>query len=287
MKDDPELKDIFEKSAGNAQYCSPRIQYELIDIYETKDISRQEQIALGLQFVDSKKLQIREEFIEFAVVEDLRGKSLGQFILSQIEKLGLDMKLYQLIQSLESRFAKHKVTLKGLSGILPSFVVKQPCSDLTELIKLYASDLTSTDSTVMAELELWRAKWQKVVTSLFPKTAVQSLAECERGIFPNVHKLLSIFCVVPTSTACVERSFSSMKRIKTYLHSRMSEDRLNGLALLNFHRDVLVSVDEIWRNLLLALLKDYDLNAKSQRQVPDDIRYFAKLSGADSVPLEF
>ncbi|KAK2723201.1 hypothetical protein QYM36_001774 [Artemia franciscana] len=105
---------------------------------------------------------------------------------------------------------------------------------------------------MMAELELWRSKWLKVVTSIFPKTAVQSLAECERGIFPNIHKLLSIFCVIPTSIACVERSFSSMKRIKTYLRSRMSEDRLNGLALLNVHRDVLVSVDEVLEKFAIS-----------------------------------
>ncbi|KAK2725667.1 hypothetical protein QYM36_000239 [Artemia franciscana] len=47
-------------------------------------------MALGLRFVDSETLQIMEEF---AVVEDLRGESLGQFILSRIEKLGLGMKL--------------------------------------------------------------------------------------------------------------------------------------------------------------------------------------------------
>ncbi|KAK2725661.1 hypothetical protein QYM36_000234 [Artemia franciscana] len=106
MKDDPVMKDIFERSAGNAQHCSPRIQNELIDICgqlitekvveqdksdnfftihadETTDISRQEQMTLGLRFMDSETLQIREEFIGFAVVEDLRGESLGQFILSR------------------------------------------------------------------------------------------------------------------------------------------------------------------------------------------------------------
>ncbi|KAK2714120.1 hypothetical protein QYM36_008640 [Artemia franciscana] len=50
-------------------------------------------MTLGLRFVDSETLQIRKEFIEFAVIEDLRGESLGQFILSRIEELGLDMKL--------------------------------------------------------------------------------------------------------------------------------------------------------------------------------------------------
>ena len=116
MKDDPIMKEVFEKSAGNTQYCSPRIQNEAIDICgllitgkivdqvkparfftiladETTDISRQEQMALGLRFLDSETFQIREEFVEFAVVEDLRGESLGQFIISRMEKLGLNMKL--------------------------------------------------------------------------------------------------------------------------------------------------------------------------------------------------
>ena len=60
---------------------------------ETTDTSRQDQMAPELQFVDSETLQIREEFIDLAVVEDLRGESLGQFVLIRIEKLGLDMKL--------------------------------------------------------------------------------------------------------------------------------------------------------------------------------------------------
>ncbi|KAK2718460.1 hypothetical protein QYM36_005697 [Artemia franciscana] len=50
-------------------------------------------MALGLRFVDSETLQIREEFIEFTIVEDLSGENLGLFILSRIDKLGLDVKL--------------------------------------------------------------------------------------------------------------------------------------------------------------------------------------------------
>ena len=64
--------------------------------------------------------------------------------------------------------------------------------------------------------------------------------------------LLYIFCVIPNSTACAERSFSSMKRLKTYLRSRMDEGRLNGLALLNVHRDISVSVDEILEKFALS-----------------------------------
>ena len=43
-----------------------------------------------------------------------------------------------------------------------------------------------------------------------------------------------------------------MKRLKTYLRSRMDEGRLNGLALLNVHRDISVSVDEILEKFALS-----------------------------------
>ncbi|KAK2716171.1 hypothetical protein QYM36_010672 [Artemia franciscana] len=192
MKDDPIIKEVFEKSAGNAQYCSPKIQNELVVICgqliaenifdqvksarfftiladETTNIPRQEQMAAGLRFLDSKTFQIRVAFTEFVAVEDLRSESLGQFILIILEDLG---------------------------RILPSFVVKEPIGDVKELIKLYASDLINSESARKAELQVkyeGRAKWLKVAPCLFPKTAVQSLAEFERGIFPDDHALLAHF----------------------------------------------------------------------------------------------
>ena len=50
-------------------------------------------MALGFQFQDTETFRPREEFVLFTGVEDLQGESLGQFILSRTEKLGLDMKL--------------------------------------------------------------------------------------------------------------------------------------------------------------------------------------------------
>ena len=36
-----------------------------------------------------------------------------------------------------------------------------------------------------------------------------------------------------------------LKRVKTALHSTMTEDRLNGLAMLQYHRDITVTADEV------------------------------------------
>ena len=71
----------------------------------------------------------------------------------------------------------------------------------------------------------------------FSKDGVQSLDEYERGMFPNAHMLLRIFFVFPTSTACVKRSSSSMKRLKTDLRISVSVYAiLEKFALSSAHR---------------------------------------------------
>ena len=55
--------------------------------------------------------------------------------------------------------------------------------------------------------------------------------------FPNVVKLLQIAMTICVSTAKCERTFSSLKRIKSYLRSTMSEQRLTDMAILLIERD--------------------------------------------------
>jgi len=52
----------------------------------------------------------------------------------------------------------------------------------------------------------------------------------------EVHKLLLLYFTVPVTTATAERSFSTLRRIKTFLRSTMTECRLNNLFLLHVHK---------------------------------------------------
>lgn len=45
---------------------------------------------------------------------------------------------------------------------------------------------------------------------------------------------------LPVTMCSNKRSFSTLRRVKTYLQSTMGNDRMNGLVLLNIHRDVRV-----------------------------------------------
>ena len=56
---------------------------------------------------------------------------------------------------------------------------------------------------------------------------------------------MQIFVVLPVSVAECERSFSTLKRLKTYLRSTMGQERLVGLVLMSIHRDIRLSPEEL------------------------------------------
>ncbi|CAF4319191.1 unnamed protein product, partial [Rotaria sordida] len=117
---------------------------------------------------------------------------------------------------------------------------------------------------IRAEFLQWKNKWINICnenkattnslnnnTSLkrklitIPDTAIESFNECNEAFFPNIKALLKIFSTLPVSTATVERSFSVLKLIKSYLRATMAENRLNGLALMYVYRDIPIDVETI------------------------------------------
>ena len=59
--------------------------------------------------------------------------------------------------------------------------------------------------------------------------------------FPWLLELLQISLTISVSTAKCERSFSTLKRIKSYLRSTMSEKRLNNI--LSIEHDLCQKLD--------------------------------------------
>lgn len=57
------------------------------------------------------------------------------------------------------------------------------------------------------------------------------------SLMNNVVVLLKLILVMPATNATSERSFSALRRLKTYLRSTMSQPRLNHLMLLHVHRE--------------------------------------------------
>ena len=78
------------------------------------------------------------------------------------------------------------------------------------------------------------------------------LSGAANNFFPNIHQLLNILAVLPVTTCEVERSISSLRRLKTYVRSTMTEERLAGLALMHIHSDLPVDVEQILESFVIA-----------------------------------
>ena len=59
-----------------------------------------------------------------------------------------------------------------------------------------------------------------------------------KSAFPTLLKLLQIALTIVVTTSECERTFSALKRIKTYLRSTMTNERLSDLAVLSIERDI-------------------------------------------------
>ena len=62
--------------------------------------------------------------------------------------------------------------------------------------------------------------------------------------YPHLFKVYSIICAIPVSSCTAERSFSTVKRVKTALRSTMLESRLENLMLINVENTILTKIDK-------------------------------------------
>ena len=59
------------------------------------------------------------------------------------------------------------------------------------------------------------------------------------SLLPEYAKLIKILLTVPSSFCTNERTFSALMHLKTYLSPTMGQRRLNNVATLHIHQDVL------------------------------------------------
>ena len=113
-----------------------------------------------------------------------------------------------------------------------------PDAEVDEICYFYAVDFDKDG--IKAKRSAWfaRAAWEDFVTT------VESLRKDFldtpglKDIWAKLHSALVNFIVLPASSCEAEKSFSMLRKIKTWLRSTMGQARLNMLAFLSAHRDV-------------------------------------------------
>ena len=150
-----------------------------------------------------------------------------------------------IIVQLESRFSCLSKQSASLLGLVPSVMCRKDI-DITEAANLYDSDLPSPE-LLRSELFRWKQKFVSLQPDQRPSSCASALKQCDKDFFPNVHVLLRIACTLPCTSCECERSFSVMRRLRTYMRCSMSDDRLTSLALMHIHYDMKIDANDVVR----------------------------------------
>ena len=120
--------------------------------------------------------------------------------------------------------------IESLSCLIPSTALKIGRDKYMTHVKQIES-FYNLDNFII-EAEMWYEK------ALVSSDESELLGLLDNAVFfPAVKCAITIFLTLPSTTCTVERSFSTMRRVKTWLRNTMSDDRLSGLCVLSVHRN--------------------------------------------------
>lgn len=170
--------------------------------------------------------------------------------------------LDDFLSSFNERFKSNSNLITSLSCLLPSKIINSTFQDVQPALAFHKDDLSidSYSSILRGKFELWQIKWK--IETIMPNNSLDILLNCPEDIVPNtsIYILLNFFLILPVTTPSVERNFSTLKRIKTYLRIASSEDRLNSPLLINIHMDLDLDAESILD--FFAYRKERRLNFK-------------------------
>ncbi len=109
------------------------------------------------------------------------------------------------------------------------------CPELHQILEKYHIDIDRLYDTINTAF----GGSIKTVTNVRTIADALNQSNIVRGMLNEVDKLVQVYSTYPVTSATAERSFSSLRRIKTFLRSSMTAQRLNNLFILYVHSHLL------------------------------------------------
>ena len=125
--------------------------------------------------------------------------------------------------------------------------------ELDFIIGHYGDDFDGT--LLKTHLEIFSTNMQSVknVTLSDVIEFFKAKSTIQQDFLSQLCKLLRLLLVMPATNAASERSFSALRRIKTYLRSTMTQARLNHIMIMNIHKNLTDELDIVqMANLFIA-----------------------------------
>ena len=126
-----------------------------------------------------------------------------------------------------------------LSSLLPANVVTANFCEVELTVNHFLPLLQAPLIKVKVQFLLWQRFCQNYSDVVVWKRAYKL---CQLDIFPVIKLLLSILATFLVSSATVERSFSTLRLIKSNLQTTMCQARLHGLCLILLSKNLLPQI---------------------------------------------
>ncbi|CAG2210818.1 unnamed protein product [Mytilus edulis] len=158
---------------------------------------------------------------------------------------------YYFIAELTGRLLDNSDRFQG-QNLIPARLEWLTAECIDKLYETYRHDLTDNQGTFNSEVQRWQRRWSSPDVIEKPKSLKASLSVTNKELYPSIFAIFAILVTMPVTTSTTERSFSSLRRLKTYLRSTMVQDRLSSLALIHVHREMDIDTERVLRSFALA-----------------------------------
>ena len=145
--------------------------------------------------------------------------------------------LDRVIHELEVRFTDNRNVILSVASCNPKNDHFFCLDHVQPLAEESGVDLVKLAPQLDVARNLLRSKGVKSMEDI-----MKELLLLQHG-FPEVYHLIKVAMTIPVTSATAERSFSVLKRIKTYLRATMGQERLTHLSVLSIERELSKSID--------------------------------------------
>ncbi|XP_045206232.1 uncharacterized protein LOC123558418 [Mercenaria mercenaria] len=147
-----------------------------------------------------------------------------------------------LVVELEDRLVIANDRFK-VQYLIPSLVHELTTAQEDAIFDAFHYDFSGDRESFRREVARWRVRWSLEETK--PSDIGATLKDTNKTLYPDIFICLVVFITMPVSTASAERQFSIMRRVKNYMRSTVSTERMSGLAMLHSYRTIDIDIENI------------------------------------------
>lgn len=224
------LFEILQRKSSDVLFCQQQIDhtYEIINSFRTDEV-------FNLIFEDVVKL------IDVPTVRNARRNLGSEVSVQQEYKMFLFEIIDNILCQLKTRFSDFKkIRFVDLLSIKNFDIFKKhfPESCFQSLVQQYASffDLQKLKNELIV---LYGNNTLYSDCSNIEDLLRNILDQEIDSVFPQSTKLMKLVLTIPPTSVGAERSFSALKRIKTYLRNSIGQENLNNLGLMSIEKELI------------------------------------------------